>query len=61
MNTTNNARDFVDKLDALIQLRSAQAVNPLIQPSLNEDCEVIKRNLTDFLLLADKRGGIFVK
>lgn len=49
MNTTDNARDFIDTLDALIQLRAAQAVNPLIQPSLNEDCEVIKRNLVDYI------------
>lgn len=48
-----NARDFVELLDGLIKARSN--VNP--DP---EQIEVLKRELTDYLLATDPRKGIYV-
>lgn len=56
MNTTDNPRDFVEKLDALIKLRSKIQTG-----AVEEQAELLKRDLTDYLLLNDKRPGIFVK
>lgn len=56
-----NPRDFVERLDALIKIRISQQVNPLEHPSLHEQAELLKRDMTDYLLDIDKRPGIYVK
>lgn len=49
-----NARDFVELLDELIKARSTEA---LPDP---ERIELLKRELTDYLLATDPRKGIYV-
>jgi len=55
-----NARDFVDLLDELCKLRAQQVVF-VCDTRFDEQCEIIKRQLTDYLLDIDKRPGIYVR
>lgn len=57
----DNPRDFVGKLCELIEL-----VNPPLHPIMFEQgrqdkIEMIKRELTDYLLAADGRKGVYYK
>ena len=48
-----NARDFVEMIDKLIAMR--------IVDSGGERVELLKRDMTDYLLATDPRGGIAVE
>ena len=51
-----NARDMVELIDELIQLREHNITN-----CNGEKIEVVKRAMTDYLLSTDPRPGIYVK
>lgn len=66
-----NAREFVDALDRLICLRARadlleadcttgdEFLNRM--KNIEEECEMVKRQLTDYLLAADGRKGLYAK
>ena len=63
-----NAREFVELVDQLIMLRVAMNMLDLsnyqqdrIHSRMEEECEVLKRSLTDYLLAADSRKGLYAK
>ena len=63
----DNARDIVELIDNLIQLRASQLerqkwVNgEKWSAELNEPIELAKRRITDYLLVTDPRAGVFRK
>lgn len=56
--STENARDIVDALDGLIKIRIRQSMGNDL-PVLNEECELIKRRIVDYLLVSDGRIGVY--
>ena len=56
-----NPRDFVDLLDELIKLRIGLSQYTTFDQRNWERCEIIKHQLTDYLLEIDKRPGVYVK
>lgn len=57
-----NAREFVERIDELIRYRLRKEVGPTQFPDAgNEHTELLKRELTDYLLAADARGGLYAK
>lgn len=59
-------REFVDLLDHLIQKRITELANPREVPRVDsrqlfEEAEVVKRQLTDYLLVNSKEVGIVVQ
>ncbi len=56
-----NPRDFVELLDEFIQLRADMVIRVFNRNEYEEKCELIKRQLTDYLLDIDKRPGVYVK
>lgn len=55
-----DAREFVDELDTLIGAM-IKAHQEGMDDAREEQIEVIKRQLTDYLLETDPRKGIYVK
>ena len=63
-----NAREFIDLVDKLIELRVTMNMLDLsnhqqdrIHCRMDEEAEVVKRQLTDYLLAADRRKGLYAK
>lgn len=56
-----NPRDFVELLDALIIARTEFPLSKAMTAFNNERIEIVKRQLTDYLLDIDKRPGVYVK
>lgn len=54
-----NNREAVDLIDQLISKRIEQALSKYPYP--DEPIELIKRQLTDYLLATDSRKGVYVK
>lgn len=55
--STENAREIVDALDELIKIRVQ--MRTLGYSYQEEQCELIKRRITDYLLMTDPRGGVY--
>jgi len=62
--STDNAIDIVDAIDELIQMR-LNAVTPGATTQLirrwNERAELLRRKITDYLIVTDPRKGIYFK
>jgi len=56
-----NPRDFVELLDELIKKRTMHPYNPMDAFNRPQEIEILKRQLTDYLLDIDKRPGVYVK
>ena len=58
-----NAREFVDLIDGLIKARLLQTFSKDkdYKAEVEEKVECFKRELTDYLLAADGRKGIYAK
>ena len=56
-----NPRQFVDMLDELIVRRILFHEGAGIDRDAAEEIELLKRHLTDYLLVNDKRGGLYVQ
>lgn len=54
----DNAREIVELLDDLIKTRIAEEQGVTFHP---DRAEIIKRRITDYLLVTDPRAGVFRK
>ncbi len=54
-----NAREIVELIDDLIKTRIAEEQGVEFKPG--DRAELIKRRITDYLLVTDPRAGVFVK
>lgn len=59
INQSINPRDFIERLDSLIKLRVE--ASHCINPTVEEECEILKRELTDYLLETSAQHGIYAK
>ena len=53
-----NARDVVEAIDELIKLRATMS-DYWTSSSKEEQCELLKRRITDYLLVTDPRSGVY--
>lgn len=57
--SNDNPRDIAEVIDDLIKIRVEQMANHNFSRATENDCEVLKRRITDYLLATDTRSGIF--